>query len=157
MPGTTIYDGIATAAEKRGAVVAYSPNGKPPDGFKPDLTVVVIGEDPYAEGAGDKPNLALGPGEKALVATAASAGAPVVAVLLSGRPLIINEELSKVDAFVAAWLPGSEGEGIADVLFGDIRARGTLPCTWPASLDQVPINAGDGKTGLFPIGYGLHP
>ena len=157
VPGTTIYDGIATAAEKRGAVVAYSPNGKPPNGFKPDLTVVVIGEDPYAEGAGDKPNLALGPGEKALVATAASAGAPVVAVLLSGRPLIINEELSKVDAFVAAWLPGSEGEGISDVLFGDIRARGTLPCTWPASLDQVPINAGDGKTGLFPIGYGLHP
>ena len=82
----------------------------------------MIGEDPYAEGAGDKPNLALGPGEKALVATAASAGAPVVAVLLSGRPLIINEELSKVDAFVAAWLPGSEGRG-SPTCFSAIFAR----------------------------------
>ncbi len=157
MKGTTIFDGIAAAAEARGARVEYSRNGRPPALFKPDLVVVVVGEDPYAEGAGDRKNLALGSGEKSLVAAACANGAPVAVVLLSGRPLVVSQELAKARAFVAAWLPGSEGDGVADVLFGAVPARGTLPCTWPASADQLPINSGDGKAGLFPLGFGLRP
>jgi beta-glucosidase len=157
MPGTTIYDGIAQAAREAGANVAYSKNGKPPAGFKPDLVIVVIGEDPYAEGNGDSRDLALGSGEKSLASTAAANGVPTVAVLLSGRPLIITDLLPKMAGFVAAWLPGTEGAGVADVLFGKVPAKGKLPCTWPSSIGQVPINAGDGKVGLFPVGFGLSP
>ncbi len=152
MPGTTIYDGIAAAAKASGARVAYSRNGAPLAGFSPDLVIVVIGEDPYAEGNGDSPDLALGSGERELALAAAANHAPVVAVLLSGRPLIITDILPKVDAFVAAWLPGTEGAGVADVLFGKLPAKGRLPCTWPASIGQVPINAGDWKNRPLPPG-----
>jgi beta-glucosidase len=156
VPGTTILKGIQAAAGE-GARVEYSKDGAAPKGFKPDLVIVVVGEDPYAEMNGDSADLALPAGEKMRVAAAASLGAPVVAVLLSGRPLIATEEIGKVDAFVAAWLPGSEGAGVADVLFGTAKARGVLPCSWPASIDQVPVNAGDGRPCLFPAGFGLKP
>jgi len=156
VPGTTIMQGIVEAAGP-GVRVEYSRDGTAPAGFEPDLAIVVIGEDPYAEMKGDSSDLALPAGEKRLVAAAASLGAPVVAVLLSGRPLIVTDELGKVDAFAAAWLPGSEGAGIADVLFGVAKARGALPCSWPASIEQVPVNAGDGRPCLFPAGFGLRP
>jgi beta-glucosidase len=156
VPGTTIFDGIKEAAGS-GARVELSRDGSAPAGFKPDLAIVVIGEDPYAEMNGDSADLALGAAEKRLVDAAASLGAPVVAVLVSGRPLIATEELGKVDAFVAAWLPGSEGAGVADLLFGKAKARGVLPCSWPESIAQVPVNEGDGRPCLFPAGYGLRP
>jgi beta-glucosidase len=156
VPGTTIFEGIRAAAGAD-ALVEFSKDGAAPEDFRPDLAIVVVGEDPYAEMVGDSADLELAPGEKMRIAAAASLGAPVVAVLLSGRPLIVTEELGKVDAFVAAWLPGSEGAGVADLLFGAAKARGVLPCSWPASIDQVPVNAGDGRPCLFPAGYGLAP
>ena len=81
---------------------------------------------------------------------------PCVVVLVSGRPLIITDVLPQADAFVAAWLPGSEGQGVADVLFGDHDFSGTLPMTWPRDMGQIPINVGDTEYDpLFPFGYGL--
>ena len=84
------------------------------------------------------------------------AGIPVVVVLISGRPLILGDALAKADAFVAAWLPGTEGQGVTDVLFGDYRPTGKLSFTWPRTNAQIPINVGDrGYNPLFPYGYGL--
>jgi len=85
---------------------------------------------------------------------------PFVVVLFSGRPLILTDSngvsaLDQANAFVAAWLPGSEGDGIADVLFGDYKPTGKLSFTWPATVAQIPINDGDGQTPLFPLGHGL--
>jgi len=84
------------------------------------------------------------------------AGIPVVVVLISGRPLIINEVLDKANAFVAAWLPGTEGQGVADVLFGDYKPTGKLSFSWPRSMAQIPINVGDKNYDpLFKYGFGL--
>ncbi len=82
-------------------------------------------------------------------------GKKVILVLISGRPLPITKLINAVDGFVAAWLPGSEGAGVADVLFGDVKPTGKLPHTWPKDAKQIPINDGDGKKGLFPYGFGL--
>lgn len=82
-------------------------------------------------------------------------GKKVVVVLISGRPLPITSIIDAADGFVAAWLPGSEGAGVADVLFGDVKPSGKLPHTWPKNAKQIPINDGDGKKGLFPYGFGL--
>lgn len=82
-------------------------------------------------------------------------GKKVVVVLVSGRPLPITSVIKAADGFVAAWLPGSEGAGVADVLFGDVKPSGKLPHTWPKDAKQIPINDGDGKKGLYPYGYGL--
>ena len=83
----------------------------------------------------------------------------LVVILVSGRPMIINDALKSADAFVAAWLPGTEGQGVADVLFGDQPFTGKLPFTWPKSMDQLPFNlsspAAGAKAPLFPFGYGL--
>lgn len=84
-----------------------------------------------------------------------AAGKKVVLVLVAGRPLPITNMINLADAFVMAWYPGSEGAGIADVLFGDVKPSGKLPHTWPKDFKQIPINVGDGKKGLFPYGFGL--
>jgi beta-glucosidase len=120
-----------------------------------DAIILVAGEKPYAEYEGDSQDLALSAEDADLFDKAQASGLPAVAVLLSGRPIIITDEISKVGAFVAAWLPGSEAAGISDVLFGDYKPSGKLSFTWPSSVDQLPINKGDGKKGLFPFGYGL--
>ena len=83
------------------------------------------------------------------------AGHKVAVVLITGRPLPITSFIKAADAFVVAWLPGSEGAGVADVLFGKVKPTGKLPHTWPKDAKQIPINKGDGKTGLYPYGYGL--
>jgi beta-glucosidase len=84
------------------------------------------------------------------------AGVPVLVVLLSGRPMIINDALTQCDSFVAAWLPGTEGQGVADILFGDYRPTGKLSFSWPRSLAQIPINVGDENYDpLFKYGFGL--
>jgi beta-glucosidase len=84
------------------------------------------------------------------------AGIPVVVVLLSGRPVIIDKILDKADALVAAWWPGTEGRGVTDVLFGDFNFKGKLSRSWPRSMDQIPIHVGDAKYDpLFKYGYGL--
>ncbi|MEV4218674.1 glycoside hydrolase family 3 N-terminal domain-containing protein [Nonomuraea sp. NPDC049725] len=150
-PGTTILDGIRDT----GATVAYSRDGRGVDGSY-DVAVAVVGEPPYAEGDGDRPGgLGLDSEDLNTIATLRAAGVPVVVVLVSGRPLDVAPHLSGWDGLVAAWLPGTEGNGVADVLFGAVQPTGKLPFTWMSSSSQQPINVGDGKTPLFPYGFGL--
>jgi beta-glucosidase len=150
--GTTILAGLRAAAP--GAQVTYSADGSGAAGA--DAVVVVVGETPYAEFKGDRDDLSLSRDDLAAVANAKKAGAPVVLVVISGRPLILGEALTQADAVVAAWLPGSEGQGVADVLFGDHKPTGKLPVSWPRSMAQIPVNVGDAVYDpLFAFGYGL--
>lgn len=151
-PGTTILDGIQAAAAEAGGSVTFSEDGSGSAGH--DVAVVVIGETPYAEWLGDDPDLAL---DQADIDCLNRIGdIPTVVVLVSGRPLIITNYLSQWDALVAAWLPGTEGNGVSDVLFGDSDFTGKLPCSWPASIGQFPINIGDANySPLYEYGYGL--
>ena len=163
-PGaTSIYKGIAESLKGNGAV-EYSASGE----FKkrPDVAIVVIGEEPYAEGQGDRSDLNLSkarPAELALLKRLKAEGIPVVTLLLTGRPLWTNPELNSSDAFVVAWLPGSEGAGIADVLFraadGSVahKMTGRLPFRWPADPSQAQADrTANAPSPLFPLGYGLN-
>ncbi len=125
--------------------------------YSGDVGIVAIGETPYAEGRGDSSTLAVSGSNAAQVTDICSRVTRCVVILFSGRPLIINAQLNQATAFVAAWLPGTEGAGITDVLFGDFGFVGKLPVTWPNAVTQEPINSGDGQTGLFPLGYGITP
>jgi beta-glucosidase len=150
--GTTVLAAIRQAVPK--AKVTYSKDGLGAAGA--DVGVVVVGETPYAEMTGDRIDLTLSPEDQDAIAAVKKAGIPVVVVLLSGRPMILGEALSQADAFVAAWLPGSEGQGVTDVLFGDYKPTGKLSFTWPRSMAQLPINVGDANYDpLFPYGFGL--
>ncbi|KAL6888555.1 hypothetical protein ACP4OV_009581 [Aristida adscensionis] len=156
--GTTILDGIKRAVDARTTVV-YSEN--PDAGFvmqnkgKFEYAVVVIGEPPYAETAGDNRNLTIpAPGPATIQNVCGSV--KCVVVLVSGRPLVVEPYLGAMDALVAAWLPGTEGQGVADVLFGDHGFTGKLSRTWFRSVEQLPMNVGDGHYDpLFPFGFGL--
>jgi beta-glucosidase len=153
--GTTVLEAIRKAAPK--AAVTFSPTGDATS--RADVAVVVIGETPYAEMKGDRTDLALDPADVAAVKQAKKAGMRVVAVLFSGRPLILEPIFDDVDALIAAWLPGTEGDGIADVLFGTYNPTGKLSVTWPRSMAQVPINVGPNgekpEGALFDYGFGL--
>ncbi|HET7131618.1 MAG TPA: glycoside hydrolase family 3 C-terminal domain-containing protein, partial [Gammaproteobacteria bacterium] len=150
--GTTLLDGIKAAVSRRTNVTFDLEGG----GQGADAVVVVIGEQPYAEGVGDRRDLALAPEDVALVERVAATGAPVVVVLVSGRPMILGSVLERASAVGAAWLPGTEGAGVADVLFGDFAPRGKLSQTWPRTMADVPINVGDATySPLFPFGFGL--
>src|SRR5262249_5320620 len=117
---------------------------------------VVVGEDPSAEGGGDRAKLELSAQDLAVVDAAKRSGKPVVVVLISGRPIILGDVLEAASAVVAAWLPGTEGDGVADVLFGAYKPTGKLSCSWPANMSQIPINVGDPRYApLFPYGHGL--
>ena len=151
--GTTVLAAIRKAVSAN-TQVTFSEDGAGAAGA--DVGVVVIGETPYAEGNGDRADLSLDARDIAAVRVMKAANIPMVVVLISGRPMVLGDVIEQVDAFVAAWLPGSEGAGVADVLFGDHAPTGKLPFTWPRSNDQLPINLGDGKTGaLFEYGFGL--
>ena len=151
--GTTIRRGLEVGAA-RGARVTYSRDGAGAEGAK--VVVVVIGERPYAETAGDRRSLELNPEDLSVVRKAKQTGAKVVVVLVSGRPMILGEVIDSADAIVAAWLPGSEGAGVADVLYGAVKPTGKLSHSWPKSMAQIPINVGDADYApLFPYGYGL--
>lgn len=158
-PGaTSIYAGLAAALKAGGGTATLSPDGQFKQ--KPDLAVVVFGEQPYAEMRGDVRTLEFEPGDKQallLLKKLKSEGIPVVSVFLSGRPLWTNPELNQSDAFVAAWFPGSQGEGVADVLVGgEIDFRGTLSFSWPRTAGQFTLNPGEvDYAPLFPLGYGL--
>lgn len=155
-PGaTSLYAGLKAAVESAGGTATLSPDGS--FTARPDAAVVVFGERPYAEFQGDRARLVLdsdltGPYET--MRKLKAQGIPVVAVMLTGRPLYVNPALNAADAFVVAWLPGSEGAGIADVIVGDPAGRtrfdftGTLPTAWP----RTPVMA-DGA--LHPLGYGM--
>jgi beta-glucosidase len=153
--GTTILQGIQQAV-KPSTTVTYAKDGTGIDSsYK--VAVAVIGELPYAEGKGDRPTtMGLDQADLDTLARLKASGVPTVAVLVSGRPLDITAQLPSWSALLESWLPGSEGQGVADVLFGDYDPTGTLPVTWMRSADQQPINVGDGKPALFPFGYGLH-
>jgi beta-glucosidase len=151
--GTTVLAGLR-AAVAGGGQVTYSKDGAGAEGA--DVAVAVVGETPYAEGSGDREDLGLAKEDLETVATLKKAGVPVVVVVISGRPLILGEALTMADAVVAAWLPGSEGAGVADVLLGAYKPTGKLPFSWPRSNMQIPINVGDAKYDpLFPYGHGL--
>jgi beta-glucosidase len=172
IPGTTILDGIREAASRGN--VTFSEDASAPIGRK-QLGVVVVGETPYAEGFGDVggPLWAYDPGDqgkprpvkdmqisaadRTAIDRVCAAAVKCVVVVVSGRPLIIDpQQLGRINALVAAWLPGSEGAGVADTLFGDRGFTGKLPMTWPRTLDQEPINVGDANYDpLYPFGYGL--
>ncbi|HEY4164402.1 MAG TPA: glycoside hydrolase family 3 C-terminal domain-containing protein, partial [Dongiaceae bacterium] len=162
--GTTIWTGLKAAIEKASGTATFSPDGSIV-GPKPDVAVVVFGEQPYAEIAGDISTLEFQPGDKRALAELRSlkaAGIPTVSVFISGRPLWVNPELNQSDAFVAAFLPGSEGEGIADVLVAkpdgkpDHDFRGKLSFSWPRTARQFTLNAGEPDYDpLFAYGYGL--
>jgi beta-glucosidase len=172
IPGTTILDGIRQAASR--GRVTFSQDASAPI-RRNQVGVVVVGETPYAEGFGDVggPLWAYDPGDKgvprpvkdmrisaadrAAIDRVCAAAARCVVVIVSGRPLIIDPQQSEeIGALVAAWLPGSEGAGVADTLFGDRPFTGKLPVTWPRTIDQEPINVGDAEYDpLYPFGYGL--
>jgi beta-glucosidase len=172
IPGTTILDGIRSAAGKKR--VTYSETASAPIKAN-DVGVVVVGETPYSEGFGDVggPRWAYDPGDngvprpvKDMKLSAADSAAVdkvcaardrCVVVVVSGRPLILDpQQLQHVDALVAAWLPGAEGAGVADPMFGTVGYTGKLPMTWPRTLAQEPINVGDASYDpLYGYGYGL--
>ncbi len=173
-PGaTSIFAGFAEALKAGGGEARLSVDGSIPEDFKPDLVVAVFGESPYAEGNGDLDNLEYQRGDKrdlAMLARVKAADLPLVSVFLSGRPLWMNPELNASDAFVAAWLPGSEGAGVADVLVGDKAAKprqdfvGRLPFPWPATPaddgfqlagSNASAQAESSKAPLFPLWEGF--
>ena len=152
-PGaTSIWAGLKQAAEAAGGSATLSVDGS--FAAKPDVAVVVFGEEPYAEFEGDRKNAVFTDEEGLnLLRKFKAAGVRTVAVFLSGRPLWMNREINAADAFVATWLPGSEGAGVADVLFGKRPATGRLSFSWPAQCDGKPVNGPEGA--LFNLGYGL--
>ena len=179
--GTSIWQGIRDVAA--GSVLSTNGTGEDADPALHDVAVVVIGEKPYAEGMGDirtgddvivqagsqikgllkvlEPygdTLVLAdlhPEDLQTITNITSRGVPVVTVMLSGRPLVTNQELSASTAFVAAWLPGSEGQGVADVLFGDHDFSGKLSFSWPRSDNRTSNIGDDDYRPLFAYGYGL--
>ena len=163
-PGaTSIFAGIRQAVATTKGSATLSVDGTFSE--RPDVAIVVFGETPYAEWFGDVKSLEYQPGTKAdlaLLRRLRASGIPVVSVFLTGRPLVINEELEASDAFVVAWLPGTEGGGIADVLFRKPNGRvnhpvtGKLSFSWPRDVTQTAINRHDANAEpLFPFGFGL--
>jgi beta-glucosidase len=169
----TIYEGIEKQVKAAGGKATLSVDGS--FKAKPDVAIVVFGENPYAEFMGDRDNLAFEPGDPLdlrLIRDLKAKGIPVVAVFLSGRPMYVTREINASDAFIAAWLPGTEGGGVADVLFrtksGAIQHdfRGRLSFSWPRAPDQQPLDVPRTAAGwqnynpLFAFDYGLdyaHP
>ncbi|WP_182907313.1 exo 1,3/1,4-beta-D-glucan glucohydrolase [Microbispora sp. H13382] len=161
--GTTILGGLREVLGAANVTFSETADGVDPKAY--DAVVAVIGETPYAEGVGDLGRRSLEaaklyPGDLAVLDKVSGKGAPVVTVYVAGRPLHVNKELNRSDAFVVAWLPGTEGGGVADLL---VRSResgsgytGTLSYSWPRSACQTPLNPGqEGYDPLFPAGYGL--
>lgn len=151
--GTTILQGMRNA----GGDITYSKDASAPTtGY--DVGVVVVGETPYAEGVGDVGNgndLDLTPADQAAVDKVCAAMKCAV-LIVSGRPQLIGDRLAHIDALVASWLPGTEGDGVADALYGKRAFTGQLPVTWPKSEAQLPINVGDASYDpQFPYGWGL--
>lgn len=160
--GSSIYAGLAAQVKAAGGNISLSETGQFTE--KPDVAIVVFGEEPYAEGHGDKDNLAYQRGVKtdlALLKKLKAQGIPVVSIFISGRPMWVNAELNASDAFVAAWLPGSEGKAIADVLLTDANANiqydftGKLSFSWPKTATQTVNRFDEDYQPLLPYGFGL--
>lgn len=157
-PGTTILQGIKVALSTN-SKVEFNISGQF-DGLA-DIGIAVVGEKPYAEGVGDLKNISLSLTDIQTINNLRAHVNKLIVVILSGRPLIITPQYQIADAWVAAWLPGTEGAGVADVLFGDHPFTGRLPYTWPRTHSQLPININNStetsgcSSPLFPFGYGL--
>ena len=157
-PGTTLLTAIRHIVSDN-VTIKYDKAGRfATQGQIANVGIVVLSEPPYAEGEGDRADLYLPAADIALIERLRPRCQTLIAILYSGRPLIITDHLDKCDAFVAAWLPGTEGQGIADVLFGDYPFTGQLPYTWPRNMAQIPRDrpsTGADDKPLFPFGYGL--
>lgn len=161
--GSSVFDGIKSQVEPAGGKAILSVDGETEEPY--DVAVVVFGEDPYAEFQGDVKTLAYSPTDDSdlqMMKRLKAAGKTVIGVFISGRPLWVNRELNACDAFVAAWLPGSEGVGIADVILrgadGNVQHdfKGKLSYSWPKMPNQTPLNVGDENYDpLYPFGFGL--
>lgn len=156
MIGTTIFDAVKNTVDPLTEVVFNeNPNVEFVKSENFDFAIVAIGELPYVETWGDSKTLTVAePGYSTLTNVCESV--KCVVIIMSGRPVVIEPYLEKIDALVAAWLPGTEGQGIADVLFGDYGFTGKLARTWFRRVDQLPMNVGDPHYDpLFPFGFGL--
>lgn len=153
--GTSIYNAILNTAADGEAL--YEPEGALVVTEKVPVGVVMVGETPYAEGLGDTSNLHLSDEDRAVIDRVRANCDKLVIILLCGRPMIITDEIAKADAFIVAFQPGTEGQGVADVLFGDAPFTGRLSVSWPRSMAQVPLSElkKDPAGPLFPVGYGL--
>jgi beta-glucosidase len=155
--GRSVYAGVADAVREVGGSATLSPDGA--FTTKPDVAIVVYGEDPYAEFQGDVPTLDYQPSgatDLALLKKLRAAGIPVVSVFLSGRPMWTNPEINASDAFVAAWLPGTQGDGVADVLVAGGNGRPKRDFTGKLSFSWPNTAASPVKNPLFRLGYGLN-
>ena len=152
--GTTLLDAIRKAISPE-TEMTFSADGNGAKGA--DAVVVVVGEKPYAEGKGDCKDLRLSDADLSVIQRAKSAKVPIILVLYSGRPLILGPALADCAAILAAWLPGTEGSGVADVLFGDYKPTGKLPRIWPKDNSQLAIPASGevADAPQFPFGFGL--
>jgi beta-glucosidase len=152
--GTTLLAALRARAAAAGVETTYAADGTGAQGA--DVAIVVVAESPYAEFEGDDAELTLSEEDRQVVERVRATGVPLALVVLSGRPLALGEALDASSAVVAAWLPGTEGAGVADVLFGDAAPTGKLSFSWPRSGEQHPLNAGDAKyEPQFPLGHGL--
>jgi beta-glucosidase len=153
-PGTTILEGIRSAISQSSQVI-YDPGGQFEEVSDQgsEIGIAVLAEMPYAEGFGDRADLTLPEEDVQVIQRLRARCRRLVVILLSGRPLILTDQLPLMDALVAAWLPGTEGHGVADVLFGDLPILGKLPFSWPRSMQQVPLLAD--MDPLFSLGGGL--
>ncbi|KHF98973.1 Lysosomal beta glucosidase [Gossypium arboreum] len=154
--GTTILDAIReSAGDKTEVIYDECPSTNTLAG-QYSFAIVVVGEPPYAETLGDNKELVI-PFNGSDIISSVAEKIPTLAILISGRPLVLEPQvLEKVDAFIAAWLPGTEGRGVTDVVFGDFEFEGRLPMTWFRSKDQLPMNPGQNSYDpLFPLGFGL--
>jgi beta-glucosidase len=153
--GTTFWQALQQTTAGTG-ITLQNVGTRTKGNYSADVGIWVGGETPYAEGKGDSSTLAFGNDNSTQLSDICSRVKTCIAILYSGRPLIIGNQLPKAQAFIAAWLPGTEGAGITDALFG-AGFSGKLPVTWPTAVTDEPINSGDGKTPLFPLGYGITP
>ena len=154
--GTTILQGIRAAVSDSTAI-DYSPDGQFASDARAAVGIVALHEEPYAEGFGDRADLSLRSEEIALLQRVRGRCDRLIVILITGRPRIITEQLPLIDALVVAWLPGTEADGLADVLFGDFPFTGKLPFSWPRSMDQIPLAAlrASAEAPLWECGFGL--
>ena len=144
--GTSIIDGVEE----------FASTNRTNEMKKYKAAIVVVGENPYTEMEGDSDKLYLSDEDKASIEKVKKMGLPYVVVLITGRPLIVNDIIDESNAFLVAWLPGTEGGGVADVLFGKSDFQGKLSFSWPKSMEDIPCNYDNDCDPLFPLGYGLN-
>jgi beta-glucosidase len=152
--GTTIRSGMENVVTE---TITFNETGLGADPDQHDVAIAVIGETPYAEFEGDREDLSLDAIDQATIANVQASGLPIILIVISGRPMVMMEEIKGADVVVAAWLPGTEGDGLAEVLFGDYDFQGKLSFSWPANMAQITNGfVGDNPDVLYEFGFGLN-